>query len=322
MRPKPLILPPSPVDDARTHQTPRAAQPHRRRSVRKLVGGLACIAAALLIVLQLRLAGRRVVHHLHEQLADTRSAPRGCSMQARGCSTYLCGHQDKSGALTRQSRASTCMLDVARCVAPDCFDRHTKRASLMSRAGRASGRAQATPPSLAVLVPYRDRPEQLAVFVPHMRQHLAAQGGSISHNSRPLLSTSSGKVNQCRSVQNNTCGSSLALTSARRVHAALLCGRHRQHAAASSTFCPNVSGLKPHVCVAGIAHVVIVAEQLGTGPFNRGALLNFAFLAAQPGVATMAIVDVDMLPLPGVNFSNVGYDNRPPRPSAPHGYLA
>ena len=62
------------------------------------------------------------------------------------------------------------------------------------------------------------------------------------------------------------------------------------------------------VCAAGIAHVVIVAEQLGTGPFNRGALLNFAFLAGQPGIPTVAIVDVDMLPLPGVNFSDVGWD--------------
>ena len=57
---------------------------------------------------------------------------------------------------------------------------------------------------------------------------------------------------------------------------------------------------------AGIAHEVIVAEQLGTGPFNRGALLNFAFLAAEAGTGTLAIVDVDMLPLPGVNFSDVG----------------
>ena len=50
-----------------------------------------------------------------------------------------------------------------------------------------------------------------------------------------------------------------------------------------------------------------MAEQLGTGPFNRGALLNFAFLAAEAGSSgTMAVVDVDMLPLPGVNFSDVG----------------
>ena len=56
----------------------------------------------------------------------------------------------------------------------------------------------------------------------------------------------------------------------------------------------------------GIRHEVIVAEQLGTGPFNRGALLNIAFLAAEPGTRTVAIVDIDMLPLPGVNFSDVG----------------
>ncbi len=58
-----------------------------------------------------------------------------------------------------------------------------------------------------------------------------------------------------------------------------------------------------------------MAEQLGTGPFNRGALLNFAFLAAEAGTGTVAIVDVDMLPLPGVNFSDVGCGVACHRPS-------
>ena len=90
MRPNPLILPPSPVDDAWTHQTPRAAQPRRRRwSVRRLWGALACVAAALLLVLQLQLAGRRVLQHMHEQFAGSRSVPQGRTLQATLCTTYL-----------------------------------------------------------------------------------------------------------------------------------------------------------------------------------------------------------------------------------------
>ena len=52
--------------------------------------------------------------------------------------------------------------------------------------------------------------------------------------------------------------------------------------------------------------MVVVAEQLGSGPFNRGALLNFAFLAMPASVTAVAVVDVDLLPLPSVNFSDVG----------------
>ena len=52
--------------------------------------------------------------------------------------------------------------------------------------------------------------------------------------------------------------------------------------------------------------MVVVAEQLGSGPFNRGALLNFAFLAVPGGVSAVAVVDVDLLPLPNVNFSDFG----------------
>ena len=43
-------------------------------------------------------------------------------------------------------------------------------------AGSAGGKPRHGAPSLAVLVPYRDRAEQLALFVPHIHQHLTAQG--------------------------------------------------------------------------------------------------------------------------------------------------
>lgn len=81
---------------------------------------------------------------------------------------------------------------------------------------------------LAVLVPYRDRAEQLSVFTRHIRAHLLAQG---------------------------------------------------------------------------IPFRIIVAEQLGSGPFNRGALLNVAFLEAEKQEAAyVAVHDVDMLPLEGVDY--------------------
>lgn len=58
-------------------------------------------------------------------------------------------------------------------------------------------------------------------------------------------------------------------------------------------------------CLAGIAFRIIVAEQLGSGPFNRGALLNVAFLEAEKQEAAyVAVHDVDMLPLEGVDYSN------------------
>ena len=74
MRPQPLILPPSPVDDAWIHQAPRAAaQPRRRRSRLRLWGCLTCtVAALLLVLLQLRLAGRWAVHHMHDQITVVR----------------------------------------------------------------------------------------------------------------------------------------------------------------------------------------------------------------------------------------------------------
>ena len=50
-------------------------------------------------------------------------------------------------------------------------------------------------------------------------------------------------------------------------------------------------------------HVIIVAEQLGSGPFNRGALINNAFLAAPETTDSLAILDIDILPLPGVSFT-------------------
>lgn len=53
---------------------------------------------------------------------------------------------------------------------------------------------------------------------------------------------------------------------------------------------------------AGVEHSIIVVEQLGSGPFNRGALLNCGFLAAPETTAAVAILDVDLLPLPGVDF--------------------
>ena len=94
MRPQPLILPPSPVDDARVYQTPRAAPPRRRRSGLRLWGAIACAAAALLLLVQLRLAGRRVVHHMHEPSAGTRSAPanptscKGLMHILHGCKAF------------------------------------------------------------------------------------------------------------------------------------------------------------------------------------------------------------------------------------------
>lgn len=49
---------------------------------------------------------------------------------------------------------------------------------------------------------------------------------------------------------------------------------------------------------------MVVAEQLGDGPFNRGALLNAAFLEARSrGAKYVALHDVDALPLPRVNYS-------------------
>ncbi len=65
---------------------------------------------------------------------------------------------------------------------------------------------------------------------------------------------------------------------------------------------------------AGIPFRIVVAEQLGSGPFNRGALLNTAFLAAEEaeggtgksGLDYVAVHDVDMLPLPEVDYSFPG----------------
>lgn len=48
-------------------------------------------------------------------------------------------------------------------------------------------------------------------------------------------------------------------------------------------------------------------EQLGAGPFNRGALLNAAFLEAEKQEAAhVAVHGVDMLPLDGVDYSFPG----------------
>ena len=155
----------------------------------------------------------------------------------------------------------------------------------MSRAAAAgSGRGRASRPTLAVLVPYRDRPEQLAVFVPHMRRHLAAQGEGAIDCSRTQSSGHTLTAHLARSGTVRPAISCNSMSEARPQY--LTCGS----------------------LAAGIVHVVIVAEQLGTGPFNRGALLNFAFLAADASITALAIVDVDMLPLPGVNFSDAGCD--------------
>jgi hypothetical protein len=67
-----LIIPPSPVDDAWRQQSPRAVHPRRRRSRLRTLGAIACVPAALLLLLQLRLAGRRVVHHMREHDAADR----------------------------------------------------------------------------------------------------------------------------------------------------------------------------------------------------------------------------------------------------------
>ena len=71
----------------------------------------------------------------------------------------------------------------------ECSHRRSRRQGA-HRIGQGSTSAPVTQPSLAVLVPYRDRAEQLAVFVPHMRQHLAAQGeGRYLYSDRLNLST-------------------------------------------------------------------------------------------------------------------------------------
>lgn len=54
--------------------------------------------------------------------------------------------------------------------------------------------------------------------------------------------------------------------------------------------------------LSGVEHSIMMVEQLGGGPFNRGALLNCGFLAAPESTAAVAILDVDLLPLPGVDF--------------------
>lgn len=45
-----------------------------------------------------------------------------------------------------------------------------------------------------------------------------------------------------------------------------------------------------------------VVEQLGRGPFNRGALINAGFLVAAQQSHYVAIHDVDLLPLPNVDY--------------------
>ena len=50
-----------------------------------------------------------------------------------------------------------------------------------------------------------------------------------------------------------------------------------------------------------------MAQQVGEGPFNRGALLNAAFLEAEPaGCSYVAVHDVDLLPLPSVDYAFPG----------------
>mmetsp|Transcript_10030 Transcript_10030/g.30052 ORF Transcript_10030/g.30052 Transcript_10030/m.30052 type:complete len:703 (-) Transcript_10030:206-2314(-) len=59
-----------------------------------------------------------------------------------------------------------------------------------------------------------------------------------------------------------------------------------------------------HLSAAGQPYIVVVAEQLGRGPFNRGVLLNAAFLEARRHlVAYVALHDVDALPLLGVDYT-------------------
>ena len=68
--------------------------------------------------------------------------------------------------------------------------------------------------------------------------------------------------------------------------------------------CCNVLIRKVSFEPAGQPYIAVVAEQLGDGPFNRGALLNAAFLEARRrGVEYVALHDVDALPLPRVDYS-------------------
>lgn len=67
------------------------------------------------------------------------------------------------------------------------------------------------------------------------------------------------------------------------------------------------SHMRTYLHARGVPFRIYVAEQTDAGAFNRGWALNAAFLFAEPEVDYVVFHDVDMLPLPGVDYR---YDPR------------